>query len=386
MTAALWRKRSPILLAPETPKGFQLLSEHFALLKVQADALLAISPAVDALCRNRIVSQYTRRLGKLLKHMVAPPPGDVTCSKDELDPKIRRKLNDALRVAAKDAAIGAKLREFKFYTILLIGLSYSIEGLRALSLEVIGQICVFIQGYIVKFELIPFLLQTNILSTIGLAKAGGIDLKTLETEIESFKGSNSLANGDHPTSKLKEGENRHCDPSRSANRCKHGRKHQTSHVEPPTGSLSVFKDRNGGTFVPRKQVVRFMSCDKGLYELRANPRRVRGYTMLVKGEGYWSLSFYPLVEMKDALMKLTEDNSESSKFNIPRDKNIYKLNLDEAFGSDLGPDCRVHHQATLLVNKEGDLSLTFFLTGYKGEELKKPPSFQLFRKRSIVPT
>ncbi|KPA35716.1 hypothetical protein FLAG1_11566 [Fusarium langsethiae] len=55
--------------------------------------------------------------------------------------------------------------------------------------------------------------------------------------------------------------------------------HQTSHVEPPTGSLSDFKDGNGGTFVPRKQVVRFMSCDKGLYELRANPRRVRGYTI-----------------------------------------------------------------------------------------------------------
>ncbi|KAG8664856.1 uncharacterized protein FPOAC1_013636 [Fusarium poae] len=333
--------------------------------------------------------------------MVAPPPGDVTCSKDELDPKIRRKLNDALRVAAKDAAIGAKLREFKFYTILLIGLSYSIEGLRALSLEVIGQICVFIQGYIVKFELIPFLLQTNILSTIGLAKAGGIDLKTLETEIESFKGSNSLANGDHPTSKLsREGGAIDPTPGPLQKRARTdtviqaevptavntAEKHQTSHVEPPTGSLSVFKDRNGGTFVPRKQVVRFMSCDKGLYELRANPRRVRGYTMLVKGEGYWSLSFYPLVEMKDALMKLTEDNSESSKFNIPRDKNIYKLNLDEAFGSDLGPDCRVHHQATLLVNKEGDLSLTFFLTGYKGEELKKLPSFQLFRKRSIVPT
>ncbi|GKU09500.1 hypothetical protein FLAG1_09591 [Fusarium langsethiae] len=249
------------LTCSRNTQGLQLLSEHFALLKVQADALLAISPTVDALRRNRIVSQYTRRLGKLLKHMVAPPPGDVTCSKDELDPKIRRKLNDALRVAAKDAAIGAKLREFKFYTILLIGLSYSIEGLRALSLEVIGQICMFIQGYTVKFELIPFLLQTNILSTIGLAKAGGIDLETLETgkfrslsgfvlisqsaEIESFKGSNSLANGDHPTSKRSRDEGA-IDPTAGPLQ-KRARKYTEAQAEVPvTAKTRTYSQHHSG--------------------------------------------------------------------------------------------------------------------------------------------
>ncbi|KAF4946170.1 hypothetical protein FSARC_14255 [Fusarium sarcochroum] len=148
--------------------------------------------------------------------------------------------------------------------------------------------------------------------------------------------------------------------------------HQTPHVEAPTGSPSVFKDRNGGTFVPKKQVT--------------NPHRIRGHTMLVKAESYWSLSFYPSVEMKDALMRLTKDNPESSKFNIARDKDVYKLNLDEALGSDLGPDCRVHQQATLFINKEEKLSLTFFLTEDKGEELQKLPSFQLFRKGLTVST
>ncbi|GKU16473.1 unnamed protein product [Fusarium langsethiae] len=164
-------------------------------------------------------------------------------------------------MSAKDAAIGAKLREFKFYTILLIGLSYSIEGLRALSLEVIGQICMFIQGYTVKFELIPFLLQTNILSTIGLAKAGGIDLETLETgkfrslsgfvlisqsaEIESFKGSNSLANGDHPTSKRSRDEGA-IDPTAGPLQ-KRARKYTEAQAEVPvTAKTRTYSQHHSG--------------------------------------------------------------------------------------------------------------------------------------------
>jgi hypothetical protein len=127
-----------------------------------------------------------------------------------------------------------------------------------------------------------------------------------------------------------------------------------------------------------------MNCDKGLNELRANPCQIRTYTMVVKAEGYWTLSFFPSEKMKDALMALTEGDSGGSKFNIPRGKAVYTLSLNDTFRSDLGRDCRVHDQATLSITVKGTLSLTFFLTEDKGKELTKLPSYQL--PKSAVPT
>jgi hypothetical protein len=70
---------------------------------------------------------------------------------------------------------------------------------------------------------------------------------------------------------------------------------------------------------------------------------------------------------------------------IPSESDVYCLNRDEALGSIIELSCLIHDEATLVINNNENLSLTLYITEYKGKELGKLPSFQLFRKRSIIP-
>jgi hypothetical protein len=70
---------------------------------------------------------------------------------------------------------------------------------------------------------------------------------------------------------------------------------------------------------------------------------------------------------------------------IPSETDVYCLNRDEALGSILELSCLIHDEATLVINTNENLSLTLYITEYKGKELGKLPSFQIVRKRLPFP-